>query len=173
MGLDAPVGGGSGWRRRGLASPGARTMRCVGADSSSRKNRIAKCVGRHGHHFVRGFTPAETRLSTRNETWPCWVSFKRVRGLEGLDGGFQMFCPKCATQNIDGASFCRACGANISLIPQALSGQLPQAREDEEIEIGRRGRRRHRSEASIDHAIKKVFMGIAFIVVSIALAFSR
>src|SRR6266446_9517247 len=84
-----------------------------------------------------------------------------------------MFCPKCATQNLEGASFCRSCGANISLIPHALSGQLPQAREDEELEIGRRGRRRHRSEASIDHAIKKVFMGIAFIVVSIALAFSR
>ena len=41
-----------------------------------------------------------------------------------------MFCPKCATQNIDGASFCRACGANISLIPQALSGQLPQVTEE-------------------------------------------
>ncbi len=38
-----------------------------------------------------------------------------------------MFCPKCATQNVDGASFCRSCGANISLIPQALSGQLPTA----------------------------------------------
>ena len=34
-----------------------------------------------------------------------------------------MFCPKCATQNLDGASFCRSCGANISLIPQALAGQ--------------------------------------------------
>ena len=84
-----------------------------------------------------------------------------------------MFCPKCATQNLEGASFCRSCGANISLIPHALSGQLPQARADEETEIGRRGRRRRRSEASIDHAIKKMFMGIAFIVVSIALAFSR
>ena len=36
-----------------------------------------------------------------------------------------MFCPKCATQNLDGASFCRSCGANISLIPQALAGQVP------------------------------------------------
>jgi hypothetical protein len=85
-----------------------------------------------------------------------------------------MFCPKCATQNLEGASFCRSCGANISLIPQALSGQLPQAREDEGLDIGRRVRRRHgRGEPSLDHAFKNVFMGIAFMLVSIALAFSR
>ena len=38
-----------------------------------------------------------------------------------------MFCPKCASQNVDGAHFCRACGANISLVPQALTGQFPVA----------------------------------------------
>jgi len=84
-----------------------------------------------------------------------------------------MFCPKCATQNLEGASFCRSCGANISLIPHALSGQLPKAREDEELDIGRRGRKRHGREPSLDHAFKNVFMGIAFMLVSIALAFSR
>jgi hypothetical protein len=84
-----------------------------------------------------------------------------------------MFCPKCATQNLEGASFCRSCGANISLIPGALSGQLPQAREDEELDYGRRSRRRHGREPNLDHALKNVFMGIAFICVSIALAFSR
>jgi len=85
-----------------------------------------------------------------------------------------MFCPKCATQNLEGASFCRSCGANISLIPHALSGQLPQAREDDEIDVGRRSRRRHgRHELSLDHAFKNVFMGIAFLIISLALAFSR
>ena len=85
-----------------------------------------------------------------------------------------MFCPKCATQNLEGASFCRSCGANISLIPHALSGQLPQAREDEGLDIGKRARRRHgRGEPSLDHAFKNVFMGVAFMLVSIALAFSR
>ena len=84
-----------------------------------------------------------------------------------------MFCPKCATQNLEGASFCRSCGANISLIPQALSGQLPQAREDEDLDIGRRARRRRGREPSLDHAVKNIFMGIAFMLVSIALAFSR
>lgn len=84
-----------------------------------------------------------------------------------------MFCPKCATQNLEGASFCRSCGANISLIAEALSGQLPQAREDEGLDIGRRSRRRHRREPSLEHAFKNVFMGIAFMIVSMALAFSR
>ena len=85
-----------------------------------------------------------------------------------------MFCPKCATQNLEGASFCRSCGANISLIPHALSGQLPQAREDEELDTSRRARRRRgRGEPSLDHAFKNVFMGIAFLLVAIALAFSR
>lgn len=82
-----------------------------------------------------------------------------------------MFCPKCATQNLEGASYCRSCGANISLIPHALSGQLPQAVEDDEF-VGRRGRRKDRGKLSLDHAFKNVFMGIAFLLVSISLAFS-
>jgi hypothetical protein len=84
-----------------------------------------------------------------------------------------MFCPKCATQNLDGAKFCRSCGANVSLVSQALSGQLPQA-PPEDIEFcGTGGRRRDRRPLSLDSAFKNVFMGIAFMVVAIALAFSR
>jgi hypothetical protein len=84
-----------------------------------------------------------------------------------------MFCPKCATQNLEGASYCRSCGANVSLIPQALSGQLPQA-VDDELEVGSRARRRHgRRELSLDSAFKNAFMGIAFLFVAIALSFSR
>ena len=79
-----------------------------------------------------------------------------------------MFCPKCATQNLDGASFCRTCGANISLVPQALTGQLVQS-PTEEITEGRRGRRRGR-ELSLDHAFKNIFMGMAFLIIAIALS---
>ena len=79
-----------------------------------------------------------------------------------------MFCPKCATQNLDGASFCRSCGANISLIPQALSGQLTQP-EFDDSRMSRRARRRGR-ELSLDHAFKNIFMGIAFLIVAIALS---
>src|SRR2546428_9664147 len=75
-----------------------------------------------------------------------------------------MFCPKCATQNIEGASFCRACGANISLIPQALSGQLPSAPVSDDLD--RLLRRRRRREPSIEEAIRSLMMGIAFAVIS-------
>lgn len=83
-----------------------------------------------------------------------------------------MFCPKCAAQNIDGASFCRVCGANISLVPQALTGQLPQAQPTEMMDFGR-GRRRKRSEKneppSLEKGIVNVFVGIGFIVAALAI----
>jgi hypothetical protein len=81
-----------------------------------------------------------------------------------------MFCPKCATQNLEGASYCRSCGANIKLIPQALSGQLPEAQSDE-FDFRRRGWKRRR-EGTMDGAFRSAFMGLAFLLVSIALSFS-
>lgn len=82
-----------------------------------------------------------------------------------------MFCPKCATQNLEGASFCRVCGANISLVPQAVSGQLPV--QNNEPPPDARARRRHGREPSLDNAFRSAFMGLGFLFVSIALAFSR
>ena len=88
-----------------------------------------------------------------------------------------MFCPKCATQNVDGASFCRSCGANISLIPHALSGQLPTTTVNDDRDDDWRGdwrsdlrRRRRNRPPSIDAGIRNLVMGIAFIVVSILVA---
>lgn len=83
-----------------------------------------------------------------------------------------MFCPKCATQNLEGASYCRVCGANISLVPQALSGQLPQTGDENLSRAQRRGRKRGHKEPSLEGALRNVFMGVAFLFVSIALSFS-
>lgn len=83
-----------------------------------------------------------------------------------------MFCPKCAAQNLDGASYCRVCGANISLVPQALTGQLPQASAEGLSRAERRAMRRNR-EIGLDTAFKNAFMGIAFLLVAMALLFTR
>jgi zinc-ribbon domain len=77
-----------------------------------------------------------------------------------------MFCPKCATQNLDGASFCRSCGANISLVPQALTGQMINAPAEPTEEGGRRQGR----EVTLDQSFKNMFMGVAFLLVSIVLS---
>jgi len=79
-----------------------------------------------------------------------------------------MFCPKCATQNVDGASFCRSCGANISLIPQALNGQLPS--DDQSGWMDRYSRKRRGNEASIEEAIRGITMGVAFAIVALLVA---
>ncbi|HEY0763656.1 MAG TPA: zinc ribbon domain-containing protein [Pyrinomonadaceae bacterium] len=82
-----------------------------------------------------------------------------------------MFCPKCATNNADGASFCRGCGANISLVPQALTGQITQAPVEEVEEGGRRRRRRRdRGEVTLDQSFKNMFMGFGFLIIAIVLS---
>lgn len=77
-----------------------------------------------------------------------------------------MFCPKCATQNVDGVSFCRSCGADISLIPQALSGQLRAAPAPND-DFDRGSRRKRKREPSLDDAIRHLTMGLAFFIISV------
>jgi hypothetical protein len=86
-----------------------------------------------------------------------------------------MYCPQCATDNLDNASFCRGCGSNISLVPQALTGTLPAAADsaeddDDSRDARRRRRRKDKSKRppSIEHGIKNIFMGIAFIIVALS-----
>jgi hypothetical protein len=78
-----------------------------------------------------------------------------------------MFCPKCAAQNIEGASFCRACGANISLVPQALTGQLaPQ----NDYRFDSRMRRLRRRQPSLERGIAQFVSGLGFIAVALCIA---
>jgi len=74
-----------------------------------------------------------------------------------------MFCPKCGTQNPETGKFCRSCGTDLGNVSEALTGNLkpPAALCD------RKGR-----PISFEGAIVKFFTGIAFMAVSIALAFS-
>jgi hypothetical protein len=83
-----------------------------------------------------------------------------------------MYCPKCATQNADDARFCRSCGSDISLVPQAVSGSLAERLTAvEESRDGRR-RRRHRDKwdrpPSIDRAVRGILLGLAFVFIAFA-----
>ena len=83
-----------------------------------------------------------------------------------------MYCPSCGTQNADGAGFCRGCGANVSLVPQALTGRLPPEPNAADVEAGARGGK-HGRGPSIERAVVPIFGGLAFLLVSFALAFTR
>lgn len=74
-----------------------------------------------------------------------------------------MFCPKCGQDNPDTGKFCRGCGTDLGNVSQALTGGLPPAR----LVVDHKGR-----PVSWDRAIIKIFTGVAFIAVALALAFS-
>lgn len=77
-----------------------------------------------------------------------------------------MYCPKCATQNLEDARYCRSCGVNLSLVPKALSGQLSDTPSD------KRERKHHRKdEPSVAEGVQKLFMGVGFLLVAIVLGF--
>ena len=82
-----------------------------------------------------------------------------------------MYCPRCASQNIDSARFCRSCGANLSLVPQALTGRLP---EDRAVKVERaiEGIKRRR-EPNLSRGIRKSFLGLAFLTIVAVLFITR
>lgn len=66
-----------------------------------------------------------------------------------------MYCPNCAAV-IDGSRFCRSCGANVSLVPQALTGQLPT--------VGGK----HGQPPGIEKAASSLFSGIGLFIAAFA-----
>lgn len=79
-----------------------------------------------------------------------------------------MYCPNCAAP-VEGAKFCRACGTNVSLVPQAISGYLPAQPVTDDTE-DTRGRRRKR-QPSLARGIQQIFMGLGFVCVALATNF--
>jgi hypothetical protein len=74
-----------------------------------------------------------------------------------------MFCPKCGIQNPETGKFCRSCGTDLGNVSAALSGKLPAAR----ALVNHKGK-----PISLESAITKFFMGLAFLVISIVLGVS-
>jgi len=76
-----------------------------------------------------------------------------------------MFCPKCGTQNPDDGRFCRSCGADLAKVSEALSGKLSK-KPHYTVDARKRG-------VSWESSITKIFMGLAFLVVSVILGFTE
>ena|SRR5262245_16114193 len=76
----------------------------------------------------------------------------------------------CRKLTIDGTKFCRSCGTNVSLVPQALAGQLPAPTgEGQEWRPGRRHRSR---QPAIDRGfVTTFFTGIAFLIATYIVSF--
>ena len=86
-----------------------------------------------------------------------------------------MYCPKCGTENIEDANFCRGCGADLAPVSQALSGRVPEKRSAGHDLEGRsrdhHGRHKGgKKEPRIDKAVTSAFTGLAFLVIAIILS---
>lgn len=87
-----------------------------------------------------------------------------------------MYCPRCGTDNLNGASFCRACGADIRLVPQAMTGHLPTATGKEAVTGGGQLAPpvKSASPARVEKAFENIFLGLAFLLIfSAGLLFFR
>jgi hypothetical protein len=76
-----------------------------------------------------------------------------------------MYCPNCAVSN-DDAKYCRGCGANLSLVPQALTGQLPNADSSRSHKRGKHGK-----GPDLGDGIQKISLGVAFLLIAFILGF--
>jgi hypothetical protein len=88
-----------------------------------------------------------------------------------------MYCPNCAA-TIDGVKFCRSCGSNVSLVPQAMSGHTSSADLKDKWRQGHHhldwGNHRHsKKEPSIERAVNCFFSGMGFLLAAmVAVYFS-
>ena len=74
-----------------------------------------------------------------------------------------MFCPKCGIQNPDSGKFCRSCGTDLANVSDVLTGKL---------QITKGCTNSKGKPISLESSMTKLFMGIAFLAVSIVLGVS-
>ena len=82
------------------------------------------------------------------------------------------YCPKCAAQNQDDARFCRVCGADVHLVPMALTAQeLPATTHDQALTQSTGGTNLNASRArtgGFEKGIEQVVMGVCIMLISAA-----
>lgn len=71
-----------------------------------------------------------------------------------------MFCPQCGEKNAEDIKFCRACGANISLVPMAINGTLPAPSSELLRDLS------SLKHKSLEKAITSGAVGLAFVVIA-------
>ena len=76
-----------------------------------------------------------------------------------------MFCPRCATDNLDDAKYCRACGADIHLVPQALAGLLPADTAQSGEKPAKRSKKKDEEGKLLEKGMQNVFVGLAFLLI--------
>ena len=74
-----------------------------------------------------------------------------------------MFCPKCGQQNPETGKFCRSCGTDLGNVSNALAAPQPPKQL-----VNHKGKPIH-----WEGAITKIGTGLAFLIIAIALSFSR
>ena len=74
-----------------------------------------------------------------------------------------MFCPKCGQQNPETGKFCRSCGTDLGNVSSALAAPQPPKQL-----VNHKGKPIH-----WEGAITKIGTGLAFLIIAIALSFSR
>lgn len=81
-----------------------------------------------------------------------------------------MFCPKCGTQNPDTGKFCRACGTDLGNVSAALTGHSMDGFE--KMEQIKSWNKKHKP-ISYETAITKMFTGLGFLILAIALGVTK
>lgn len=79
-----------------------------------------------------------------------------------------MYCPKCGSENRDDTKFCRRCGSDVSLVPEAMSGNLPHSSSLKNSKHSKK--RERRRQPSLAEGISDVFKGAGFLFATLALA---
>lgn len=72
-----------------------------------------------------------------------------------------MYCPECGMQATDSVTFWRSCGSNLSLVSQALTGNLVAADV-------KRGDGKRKRLPTAGEAITWFFSGLGFVAVALA-----
>jgi hypothetical protein len=86
-----------------------------------------------------------------------------------------MFCQKCGTQNPENGKFCRSCGTDLTPVSDVLPRESSSRnRGDGMIESTQPMQLRGEQGRPVcwESALRRLFIGLAFLVVSIVLAFS-